>query len=259
MNYKLRTTNPGGFSLTEVLLAVGILAVGMLFIAGTFLVGIHFSTIATEQTIAAVASDEAFAKIKLYGVNLNDPNWLVGNLRPFEAVKLNPISPDEFAYPSTNTVAEKQYYWSALCRRVAPDPNRLVQVTVFVCRKAGVGTKYRNPSDPFDLNASLFYPVPVKVEVSPVVGIGNENKLLIDVFDKETFINDGYTIVDDQTGQIYRVLQRIDRDQPDKDIIELDKPWQTQIGVPVTPSVWVVPPPFGGGRNPCIVVYQTNF
>ena len=86
MNYKLRTTNPGGFSLTEVLLAVGILAVGMLFIAGTFLVGIHFSTIATEQTIAAVASDEAFAKIKLYGVNLNDPNWLVGNLRPFEAV-----------------------------------------------------------------------------------------------------------------------------------------------------------------------------
>ena len=41
-----------GFSLTEVLLAVGILAVGMLFIASVFPVSIYFTTVATERTIA---------------------------------------------------------------------------------------------------------------------------------------------------------------------------------------------------------------
>lgn len=46
-----------GFSLTEVLLSVGILAVGMIFIAGVFPVGIYFTTIATERTIAAIVAD----------------------------------------------------------------------------------------------------------------------------------------------------------------------------------------------------------
>jgi len=234
MKYELRTTNSKGFSLTEVLLAVGILAVGTLFIAGTFLVGIHFSTIATEQTIAAVAADEAFAKIKIYGVNLADPNLQLGNLLvPFEKIVLiNPLNPDEFAYPSTNTVTEKQYYWSALCRGVDPNTG-LVQVTVFVCRKVG------------PVSAR---PVPVQVGISAIGGIGNEKKLKINVAAEETFINDGYTIVDNQTGQIYRVLER-DASQPDR--IILDRPW---LGG-ATGFVWVVPPPVGSGRNPCIAVY----
>jgi prepilin-type N-terminal cleavage/methylation domain-containing protein len=246
MNYELPTTNSKGFSLTEVLLAVGILAVGMLFIAGTFLVGVHFSTIATEQTIAAVASDEAFAKIKIYGVN---PAGLpVGSLVPF-----NLADPNEFAYPSTNSVAEKQYYWSALCGRTQ---DGLVQVTVFVSRKTAPNTRFRNPADPFNLIASLFYPVPVNVGVSSVAGAGNENKLLINMSRpppaEETFIHSGYTIVDNEFGRIYRVVDW-DATQPNR--IILDRPW---LGG-ATGFVWVVPPPFGGGRHPCIAVYQTNF
>jgi len=248
MNYKLRTTNSRGFSLTEVLLAVGTLAVGMLFIAGTFLVGIHFSTIATEQTIAAVTADGAFAKIKLYGVNLSSLS--TNQQTPFAG-----ISPDEFAYPSTNTVAEKQYYWSALCRRVAPDPNRSVQVTVFVCRKAGSGTRYwiRNPDKTLN-SAGSPHPIPIPVKVSQVspnqLSIDDELiNALDDGIDETTFINDGYTIVDNQTGQIYRVLER-NRTNPS--IIVLDRLWQG------SSFVWVVPPPFDGGRNPCIVVYPTE-
>jgi hypothetical protein len=249
MNNKLKKN---GFSLTEVLLAVGTLAIGMLFIAGTFLAGVYFTTVSTERTIAAIAADEAFAKIKIYGVNLNLPLWQTPDPTiycvDFNNVSSTRVNPSEFAYPSTNTVTGKQYYWSALCRQVAPDVN-LVQVTVFVCRKAGSGTKYRNPADPFNLNASLFYPVPVKVGVLVVLGIGNEKKLKINEAGKEIFVNDGYTIVDDQTGQIYRVLKRY-AEQPDT--IELDRPW---LGGP-TGSVWVVPPAAGGGRYPCIAVYQ---
>ncbi|MCJ7673995.1 MAG: hypothetical protein MUO33_02460, partial [Sedimentisphaerales bacterium] len=69
------------FSLTEVLLAVATLAIGMLFIAGTFLAGIHLTAVAAERTTAAVVADEAFAKIKLYGINPADPNLAVGPLR----------------------------------------------------------------------------------------------------------------------------------------------------------------------------------
>ncbi|MFH1719840.1 MAG: hypothetical protein ABIF19_21005, partial [Planctomycetota bacterium] len=142
-----------GFSLTEVLMAVGTLAIGMIFIGGTFLTGIHFSTIATERTIAAVAADEAFAKIRLYGVNPADPNLATDKLTTFES--LNSIAPNEFAYPSTVVSTEKQYYWSALCRPVYSGPtNRLVQVTVLVSRKVGSGTIYPG---------GAFRPTPVRV------------------------------------------------------------------------------------------------
>ena len=251
-NKKLQTMDnelrQKGFSLTEVLLAVGTLAIGMLFIAGTFLAGVHFTTIATERTIAAVAADEAFAKIKLYGVNPNDPNLLVGSLRPFETVDLIDISPYEYGYPSTPTSPlDKQYYWSALCRRVAPDPNRLVQVTVFVSRKTAANAKYRNPVNPFDAGIALAFPVPVVVSVV----CSGSNILDINELGKEVFINDGYTIVENTTGDKYRVLER-DAGQPNR--IVLDKPW---LGGPAG-IVWVVPPSFSSGRGPCIAVYQTK-
>ena len=51
-------------------MAVGTLAIGMTFIAGTFLTGIFFSTLSTERTIAAVAAEEAFAKVQIYGLDL---------------------------------------------------------------------------------------------------------------------------------------------------------------------------------------------
>ncbi|MHC4425238.1 MAG: type IV pilus modification PilV family protein [Planctomycetota bacterium] len=228
-----------GFSLTEVLLAVATLAIGMIFIGGTFLTGIYFFTTATERTVAAVVADEAFAKIRLYGVNLTDPNLAVNQLTRFEA--LNPIAQYEFAYPSTRTLAEKHYYWAALCRPVNSDPtNRLVQVTVLVSRKVGSGTMYPGGAP---------RPIPVQVGVSVVSGVGNENRLTITVPGEQAYINGGCTIVDNQTGMLYRVVQR-DADAPDT--IILDRVWQ---GGPAD-SVWAVPPPVGGGRYPCIAVYQ---
>jgi type II secretory pathway pseudopilin PulG len=251
-----------GFSLTEVLLAVGTLAIGMLFIAGTFLAGIHFTTIATERTIAAVAADEAFAKIKLFGGI--DTNWLSA-LRPAECndfSELVPLNPDEFAYPSTNTVFDKQYYWSALCRRA--DPN-LVQVTVFVSRKVSSAARYwKRNTNMWPVLLQLPYPSPVDVNVVQDSLLPNPYELFIidlnpppaDTVDEATFINDGYTIVENTTGQIYRVLERLES-QPGTGIfnrIILDKPW---LGGPAG-SVWVVPPSITGSRGPCIVVYQTE-
>jgi len=234
-----------GFSLTEILLAVGTLAVGMLFIAGVFPVSIHFTTVAVERTIAATVADEAFAKIKLYGisdVNLSDVSQ---NL--YENVALTRPPDGEFAYPSTPTsdIAAKKYWWSAICRISDPLDPRNVQVTVFVCRKAGAATTYRGPG--------VIRPVAVEVSYTAVLPT---YELTIPIANR-TWINDGYTIVDDDTGQIYRVLERY-RDDPttpavdESRILRLDKLWQGgNLG-----SIWVVPSPVGGGRYPCIAVYQ---
>jgi prepilin-type N-terminal cleavage/methylation domain-containing protein len=240
-----------GFSLTEILIAVGILAVGMTFIAGVFPAGIYLTTIATERTIAAVATDEAFAKIKIYGIDLGKLN--VSGLMDFNDVlpaAIN-IDPCEFEYPSMNTAAEKQYCWSALFRRAGSDPNRLVQVTVFVSRKTGPNLKYPAPPDG---SGTVDWPRPVRVNVS---GTAGNNELTITNSNEKPFINDGYTIVDDATGRIYRVLERYK--SPDDNKILLDGWWEGTSG---TGDVWVVPPPVTGtppvpnGRYPCIAVYQ---
>jgi len=227
------------FSLTEVLMAVATLAIGMIFIGGTFFTGIHFSTLATERTIAAVVADEAFAKIRLYGVNLSDPNLATDRLTRFEA--LNPVPPDEFLYPSTKTLGEKQYCWSAVCRSVASgSANHLVQVTVFVSRKVGSSTTYPGGTT---------RPAAVQVAVAAVAGAGNQNKLAIVTPAEQVFIDGGSTIVDNRTGALYRVMQR---DAAAPDTIVLDRVWQGA----AADSVWVVAPPVGGGRYPCIAIYQ---
>jgi len=156
-------------------------------------------------------------------------------------VSLNSIAANEFTYPSTTGSSEKQYYWSALCRQVGSDPtNRLVQVTVFVSRKVGNSTMYPG---------GFQRPMPIKVAVSTVAGAGNENKLKINIATEQMFINDGSTIADNQTGRLYRVLKR---DPVAPNIIVLDRPWLEG----ASSSVWVVPPPVGGGRYPCIAIYQ---
>ena len=225
-----------GFSLTEVLLAVGTLAIGMIFISGTFLTGIHFSTIATERTIAAVVADEAYAKIRLYGVSFADPNFMVTQQVRFDSI--SSMLPVEFAYPSTKTSAEKHYFWSALCRPVySGSDNRLVQVTVFVSRKAGTTTTYQG---------GVGRPVPVPVGVTGTVG-----GVSLSITGDTTFINDGCTIVENGTGDIYRVVERgADPAYPEQVTLASDKPWRGG------DLVWVVPPPVGGGKNPCIAVYQ---
>ncbi len=258
MNQKLKNA---GFSLTEVLMAVGIFSVAMIFIAGAFPVAIYFTTIASEQTIAAVVADEAFAKIRLYGVNPSDANMQIGHLVPFVNqvpfynVRVTDINSDEFAYPSDSAV-DKQYYWSAICRRIRIDSNE-VQVTVFVSRKIGTGTEYyvRDYTN-WPVLMTIDYPQAVLLEVRAG---GASDEIVINDLDpstdphEETFVNDGYTIVEDSTGQVYRVLQRY-VDTAGTDRVQLDKDWNAAYLPPI--YVWVIPPPVNGGRYPCVGVFQ---
>ena len=239
-------------------MAVGTLAIGMIFIGGTFLVAIHFSAVSAERTTAVVVANEAFAKIKIFRVDPGDTACGVGWQTPFATLMNLPpgsavgtgtetIDPNELAYPSTFTLADKQYFWSALCRRDPNDPDNTLQVTVFVSRKVGAGTRYRDPLDPLlsviDRPAALAVGVS-KISVDPAAPV-----LAIDP-GMETWIGPGYTIVEDSTGAIYRVVGN--GVGPDEINLDPAKPWPWS-GSRV---VWVVPPPIGRGKGPCIEVYQ---
>lgn len=221
-------------------MAVGTLAMGMVFIAGTFLVAIHLTTVSSERSIAVVVAEEAFAKVRIFGIDPNDPNLLDDGQIPFEL--LNPVAVNEFSYPSTRTIAYKQYFWSALCRREASVPNRVVQVTVFVSRKIGAGSTYEGP----------WVDRPVAMLVG-VTGLAGDVVLTIEP-GKERWINGGYTIVEDETGEIYRVIERgADGAPPDQITLDPATPWMGGT------QVWVVPPAIiGSSRGPCIAVYQTK-
>jgi hypothetical protein len=234
----------GGFSLVEVLLAIGTLAIGMMFIGGTFLAGVYFSTVSTERTMATVVANEAFSKIKLFGVDMTDPNLVLNGQKLFDyqvrpLYVPRPIDPNEFAYPSTRTLADKQYFWSALCRRDPNDPNNALVVTVFVSRKVGTATRYVGPVGP------MSWPVPMPIRVAGTLGSN-----VLTIADDPRWIGEGYTIVEDGSGQKYRVVERgVD---PDQVLLDPDTPWMGGN------LVWAVPPPISGGGGPCIVVYQTE-
>lgn len=255
-----RKSRQSGFSLLETLLAVSTLAVGMIFVGGTFLTGIYFATVSTERTIATVAAGEAFAKIRLYGLDPNDPNLTTDGFVPYEEIVTIPSS--EKLYPSidANSTSIREYSWTALCKRAGP-ASRLVEITVFLTRRTGTNARFwvrGAGTDVLDLEESE---LPRAVRINVVQGAGDEDDELTiedavssDGTDEETFINDGATIVDDRTGEIYRVLERYDEPS---DRIKLDRPWTGAVSTASEgDGVWVVPRPVSGGRSPQVAVYQ---
>lgn len=249
-----------GFSLTETLLAVATLAIGLTFIAGTFLTGVYFSTTSTERSVAAVAADEALAKVRIYGLDPNNANLKTDGCVPYE--QLVTIPAEEYLYPSTREESTRQYSWAVICRRLSTT-GRLVQCTVFISRQTAGATYWARKTGtdwPQLGTANPDLPRPLRVNLVQEAGTTNLNEVSIqdavpsDTVDERTFINDGSVLVDDKTGQIYRVLERY-ANRPEK--IKLDRSWT---GGALTPPaggwVWVVPPAASGGRDPTVSVYQ---
>jgi hypothetical protein len=219
--------------------------------------GIYFTSLSTERTIAAVAADEAFAKMRLYGLEPDDPNLTTDGFVAYDELTTIPV--DEFLYPSVAGGNARQYSWMALCRRMNAD-SRLVQITVFVCRHAGTDARYwvrasgaGSGVEPGPL------PRPLRVTIVRETGSAGDEVSILDAapsdgIDENTFVSEGAMLVDDETGQIFRVLRRY-REPPNR--IQLDRPWSGPDLAPSTGAdVWVVPRPVAGGRNPLVGVYQ---
>jgi hypothetical protein len=257
-----------GFSLTEVLMAAGILSIGFMLIATLFPAGMMMTTTATERTIASVVTDEAFAKTRLFGIaDFDDPCAAVywpadPNI---ECVDWNYVSKFAFGadnnlYPSIDDLpdAEKRYSWSALCRSIGTAKD--FQITVFVSRKAAAGAKFPSPMKPMDTAFDIDYPKPIRitrvVTSSPPGFFTNE----IDIVPAETTLAKcvvaGSIIIDNKTGLRMTVLTREQADSvTDYDrrrLILADAVEEASLGN----SFWVIPPARNGGKSPCIGIYQ---
>ena len=286
MPYKVRQH---GFSIAEILIAVGILSLALVMIAGVFPVGIHFTQVSIDKTNAAIIANEAFAKIRLYAQQLPDINDMADELSYewqrdcrdfFEA--LDPSDdvykdPNIFCYPSPSDpnylTGDKEYCWAALLRLterentdLSEDPRREVQATVFIFKKTGLSSTYYahdfndwgDPDNYGTIDTSMNdspRPAPVRVQVTPVSN-PPENEIQFSVYNERVLINEGDKIGDDRTGRIYRVM---DRYASDDDIVLLDRDlidtgWDM---VPYDHSknnfngyfMWVVPAAYGGGNG----------
>lgn len=276
-----------GFSLVEVMISAGILAVGFVLIAGAFSVGTKLTAIATERTIGLAAAEEAFAKIRLYGVDPSDgwlpsyqlySDWnqgidsvkysLVANAGinldddqtpadPTDSPELVPVwsdadAFDEYNYPSTHLVDKKKYRWSALCRDLSGDQ---FQVTVFVCRIPGLGVKYPEV-DRYGVLSGGTTEIPAAIKIERDTGGSsgsNDNLIDISAISMAKYVMEGSTLVDDQTGTLMYVVGR-----EYGQITLLDNVDETQLG----DYFWVIPPSVKpadlsvDGRYPCVEVYQ---
>jgi hypothetical protein len=180
---------------------------------------------------------------------------------PYE--QLVTIPAEEYLYPSAREESTRQYSWAALCRRMSAD-SRLVQCTVFISRQTAGATYWarKTGAEAPQLgtpNPDLPRPVRVNLVQDTAASANAAEVLLKDVvsgdgIDELAFVNDGSFLVDDQTGQIYHVLERY-ASQPDK--IRLDRPWTGgALSAPAGGWAWVIPPAASGGRNPVVAVYQ---
>ena len=192
---------------------------------------------------------------------------------PYEDLATLPA--EESLYPSIRDETANQYSWAAICRRVTdanvtPDVNvptdggELIQCTVFVSRETGGQSSYWKRRKRHGLAAACGcepdLPRPLRVNVVQAATPATAEEIAIkdavpgDAIDERTFVCEGSILVDDATGQIYRVLER---SAVSPDNVTLDRPWA---GGALTSAdggwVWVVPPAVSGGRNPGIAVYQ---
>lgn len=283
MSYKKQNK---AFTLTEVLISAGILAIGFMIIAMAFPVGVKLTSLATERTIGTVATQEAIAKMRLHRIDMSYwDTYFVDTVAPndgltygncFEYSEIErldwsavvplpsympmPMSKDECYYPSTNLPADKKYHWSALCRRIGVAE---IQVTVFISRLGGTSVQY--PSNPIP-NTNLIAAKPTTLDYPEpymVLGLDRDatdaDRLTVPA-GFETYFREGASIVDDLTGDIYTIQERLSTAQT----ILLDKDWPYPSGGSY--SVWVLPsaiksgstttPLTLSGRWPCVWVSQ---
>jgi len=243
-------------------MAAGILAIGFMLIATLFPVGMKMTATATERTIAAVVADEAFAKIRQFGIaDLDDSSW--PDDPNIECVNYDDVSglaidPCDYLYPSTDDVLDidKRYSWSTLCRYTGDAKD--FQITILVSRKTSPAVMFPY-WDPVAGNwASTPWPKPVPVKV--YVEDASQPHILHTSLSYLQYFSEGSVVIDNHTGRFTTVLER-----DILDIILADPIAEWVITNDTEITVWVVPPavknitedpPTVSGRSPCVGIYQ---
>ena len=224
-----------GFSLTEVLIAVGTLAVGMLFVGGTFVLGVHFSVLNTEKTYTASVLQEAESMLRLRP-------WTLGDSDDRELTWVDFADPNHYGYPSDgNDLSQRQYSWTALVPQKY-DAGDLCRVIFFVCRSVDTGG-YSDGD-----GGSQAWPKPITTTVEVDVDYDNL------ITSEDPYLRVGSVLVSDTTGMIYHVIGRGSDDKAKA--FKIQPVWHKNEPDDGDAVQWILPPGKSTGKNPCIGVFS---
>jgi prepilin-type N-terminal cleavage/methylation domain-containing protein len=242
-----------GFSLTEVLMAAGILSIGIMLVATMFPAALYLTSTASEKTMAAIVADEAFAKMQLYGNKLNKNDPCVFD-RYWETMA-DKIHEDEYTYPSFS--GNTQYAWVPLCKKLNNDSHDMrYLVKVYVSRKTSPNQRFYKTWALSDVNTAK-WPIPLDTDADLVSS--NQLRIPANEEKKEVFSPPpSTTIIDSMSGRVFRVIKR------EGNVLTLDRNWDEDI--PKTSIyIWYLPASVGSqtgpknkavGKNPDIEVFQ---
>jgi len=280
-----------GFSLSEVLLAAGILAIGFMLIAAIFPVGVRLTTISAERTISSIVLKEARSKLNLFqanpaffpasGFRYFNRDALTTQARVLLYDKFRDLGVaddivilngrvdnylyEQSLYPSLDEgVEEAKYNWQAVCRYVDDDSIRAV---IFVNRKAGDVSRFPQPeTDPSEPDYGYAVPVTgpvISLRPMPVkVDLIRRGDLLYEMeidTAADWYIVEGSKLLRNSNGAIINVTEKEGAEVTIDYLIHTD---DIAINDTANPLVaWVVPPAYGSGRDPCVGVYprQINY
>ncbi|HBG25706.1 MAG TPA: hypothetical protein DDX75_01265 [Phycisphaerales bacterium] len=241
-----------GFSLTEVLMAVGVLSIGIMLVATMFPAALYLTTVASERTMAALVADQAFAKMQLYGFIHQDKDEDRYTRYKFRMVdQENKIDPNEFIYHIDGS-GQPQYSWEALCRKLNDDANDMrYSVKLYISRKTSPNLKYTVALGMAGDVNSVTWPMPVPINVQYT----SPDKLTME-YEAEKFINPppATIVMDYNSGRLFRIINREDNE------VTLDRSWDKDISNQNI-KIWLLPSPVDStgkptGKNPDIEVFQ---
>jgi hypothetical protein len=89
---------------------------------------------------------------------------------------------------------------------------------------------------------------PRLINIGVSVGPAN-NELTISTLGEAKYVNPPATVVDDATGELYRVIDR--KEVAGSPVVTIDRDWEGA----APNSIWLIPPPEAGGKNADIEVF----
>ncbi|AQQ09443.1 hypothetical protein L21SP3_01248 [Sedimentisphaera cyanobacteriorum] len=246
-------TNKKAFTLTEVLMSMGIFVIGMSLVASVFPLGISLTAKNAEKTIGSLAAEKFETDMKI----LAKPSTAAG----FEDVFSN-LSRDVSEYRVKDEQGSSEYLIAPLLSPPAGQARRLLIVP---CRKIFKNSLYRTNDNKFSQNPDDWadYPnliaLPLDDEIDDARP-GNLLKLHSSLASrtapswKELIVKEAIVIADN-TGNDYQI-EDIFTEGADV-YIRIDKFLEDSDRDNIT-TVWTVPPAANGGmRSPAISVYET--
>ncbi len=232
-----------GFSLTEVLMAAGILAMGFMMVLTLFPLGLKLTAKQTEATIGTLAAREAFINASLLMQSGEATGAVAAKYKDFDQIfGVDKYDPSLFIYPTASDVLDedKKYSTTVLLGNANGD---YAEAIVFACRRIGVEARFPIDSD----NPAILGDRPVALSVN--VTASDDLLTFDDGWPISSYICFESEIVSDNDGQIYKVVEVMPTDGQ----VRVDRALTGIVG-----KIWFVPPAVGAGRSAAVGVSRQN-